>query len=68
MREEPSNLFSDRLRKTAAFSPMNSEGRQGFRKKIQKQLRKMKTKSPLNIRKAVKQSGKRGAADAERIH
>jgi len=32
MREEPSNLFSERLRKTAAFSPMNSEGRQGFRK------------------------------------
>jgi len=34
MREEPSNLFSERLRKTAAFSPMNSEGRQGFRKKF----------------------------------
>jgi len=34
MREEPSNLFSDHLRKTTAFSPMSSEGRQGFRKKL----------------------------------
>jgi hypothetical protein len=31
---KPPNLFSDHLRKTAAFSPMSSEGRQGFRKKF----------------------------------
>jgi hypothetical protein len=34
MREEPSNHFSDHLRKTTAFSPMSSEGRQASEKKI----------------------------------